>query len=92
MTYGQVALLAGNPSAARAVGGILHSSSSALGLPWQRVVNARGGISTYKVGSGELQRALLEHEGVRIRDDRLDLSVYRWDPDDDIAERFRRGP
>lgn len=91
MTYGQVALLAGNPQAARAVGGILRNAPNALDLPWQRVINAQGGISTYKIGSGELQRALLEHEGVVVHDDRVDLTRYRWEPDDEIAERVR-GP
>jgi methylated-DNA-protein-cysteine methyltransferase-like protein len=81
-TYGQIALLAGKPGAARQVGMILHGCSHADGeVPWQRVINAQGGISTYKVGWGELQRALLEAEGVVFdTDGRCDLQRYRYDP------------
>ena len=87
-TYGQIALLAGRPQAARQVGGVLHglSEAEAATVPWQRVINAQGGISTYKVGAGELQRALLESEGVRFdARERCDLERYRFafeDPGD----------
>ena len=91
VSYGQVALLAGRPGAARAVGAVLRGLRQDDGdVPWQRVVNARGGISTYKVGHGELQTALLRAEGVELREGRIvDLSRYRWWPDDDLA--FRAG-
>jgi len=81
-TYGQIALLAGKPGAARQVGTILHGLSPADGeVPWQRVINAQGGISTYKVGWGELQRGLLEAEGVVFdTGGRCDLQRYRYDP------------
>jgi len=81
-TYGQLALLSGHPGAARQVGMILRglSGSEADALPWYRVINAQGGISTYKVGTGELQRALLEAEGIRFgADGRCDLLRYRCD-------------
>jgi methylated-DNA-protein-cysteine methyltransferase related protein len=82
-TYGQIARLAGHPRAARQVGGVLYGLRAGEDVPWQRVVNAAGGLSTYRVGSGELQRALLEREGVAFGPDgRLDLSRYRWQPDD----------
>lgn len=83
-TYGTVALMAGAPRAARQVGGVLHGLGPADGdVPWQRVINASGGISTYKVGAGELQVALLRSEGVEVVDDRVDLRRYRWDPESD---------
>ena len=81
-TYGQIALLAGRPRAARQVGTVLRglSEGEALRLPWYRVINARGGISTYKVGSGELQRVLLEAEGVCFDAEGLcDLRLVVWD-------------
>ena len=80
-TYGQIALLAGRPRAARQVGGVLHglSGAEAAVIPWQRVINVQGGISTYKVGAGELQRALLEAEGVTFDlQGRCDLEHYRF--------------
>jgi methylated-DNA-protein-cysteine methyltransferase related protein len=80
VTYGQVALLAGSPRAARQVGGVLYGSRSRDDVPWQRVVNAQGGISTHKIGAGELQEALLRSEGVEVGPDGVDLRRYGWTP------------
>lgn len=80
-TYGQVALLAGNPRAARQVGAVLHGLSDADDdVPWHRIINAGGGISTYKVGAGELQVALLRSEGVEVHlsDAGPVVSLRRW--------------
>jgi len=81
-TYGQVALLAGAPRAARQVGGVLRRAGPQTDLPWQRVVNAAGGISTYKVGAGELQAALLRAEGVTVGPTGVDLRRFGWRPTD----------
>jgi methylated-DNA-protein-cysteine methyltransferase-like protein len=80
-TYGQIALLAGDPRAARQVSRALHSSSDKEGLPWHRVINSRGQISL-PLGSGhELQRALLEAEGVTFKlDGSIDLKRFLWLP------------
>lgn len=80
-TYGQLALLSGRPRAARLVGTVLRglTAGEAARVPWHRVINAQGGISTYKVGAGELQRALLEAEGVRFdAAGRCNLDAYRF--------------
>ena len=86
-TYGQVAEMAGMPRAARQVGWALHSlrddSESGLeGVPWHRVINARGEISRRGEKSGEhLQRALLEAEGVSFgQNGRVDWSTVAWKP------------
>lgn len=85
VTYGQVALELGAPAAARAAGYALHYLSIAppTDVPWWRVVNARGEISLKGRGSGaDEQRQRLEDEGVRFDEDgRIDLSRYRWWPD-----------
>ncbi len=81
VTYGQVATWAGSPRAARHVGSVLFGLREDDGdVPWQRVVNASGGISTFRVGSGELQVALLRAEGVVVGADGLDLPRWRWNP------------
>lgn len=83
MTYGTLAAAAGKPGNARQVGELLRGLSAATEHPWQRVINANGRISTYKVGTGELQRALLEAEGVRFNTSgRCDLQRLRWFPND----------
>lgn len=86
-TYGTVSLLAGHPRAARQVGGVLYGlRHDETDVPWHRVINAEGGISTFKVGSGELQVALLESEGVVVTDRKVDLGRYLWRPEQEGAE------
>lgn len=81
LSYGQVATLAGVPRAARIVGGILYNDSYAKKLPWQRVLNAKGMLSTYRVGLGEAQKKLLEKEGHHFdRHGALDLKRAQWIP------------
>ncbi len=79
-TYGQIAALAGAPNGARQVARLLHSSSGKHGLPWHRVVNARGKISLPPGGGLELQKKLLEAEGVRFQEGRIDFSTFGWRP------------
>jgi len=78
-TYGQIAGLAGNRFASRQVVRVLNSSSRKEGLPWHRVVNSSGKISL-KPGYGyEVQKELLEKEGIIFdKDDRIDLKIYLW--------------
>ena len=75
-TYGQIAKLAGNPRGTRAVVWLLASSSASHGLPWHRVINSKGIIST----RSELQVARLSDEGVKVRDFSVDLKKYLWSP------------
>ena len=78
-TYGQIALLAGNPRGARQVVRVLHSSSEKECLPWHRVVNREGRISLGRGQGYELQKALLEDEGISFQlDGSIDLSNYQW--------------
>lgn len=67
MTYGQLAALAGSPLAARIVGGIAHYGDP--NLPWQRVVNKRGGLASGYPGGRAGHKAHLEAEGVKVSSD-----------------------
>ena len=82
VTYGQVAALLGAPRAARAVGTALRYLPQPLTctVPWQRVINAAGGISLRgDVLRAEEQRWLLEGEGVEFdRHGKVNLKKYRW--------------
>ena len=76
-TYGQVAQMAGNPRMARAVGNALHKNPDPLGIPCFRVVNTQGELAgEFAFGGAGQQAKLLEREGVRVKDGRVDLKKY----------------
>lgn len=78
-TYGQLSALVERRISAIAVGWAVRAAPEGA-IPWHRVVNASGGISTDGETPG-LQRALLRAEGVRFDDDgRVDLARYGWKP------------
>lgn len=66
VTYAEVAVEAGRPGAARAVGRVLRDHPG--GLPWWRVVNARGRLAP---GLEARQARHLQAEGVEVRDGRV---------------------
>ena len=81
-TYGQIAALLGRPRAARAVGTALRKLSGPLSkvVPWHRVLNSAGRVSFRDDSWPDLQRELLEREGVRFtRSGAIDLERARWD-------------
>lgn len=65
MTYGEVALEAGFPGAARAVGRVLRVSD---GLPWWRIVTSTGRLVP---GLEHEHAKLLQREGVMVKDGRV---------------------
>lgn len=77
-TYGQVALLAGNPRWARVVGYALHINPEPGIIPCHRVVNREGRVApAFAFGGDEIQRKLLEEEGVVFeKDGRIDLKKF----------------
>jgi methylated-DNA-protein-cysteine methyltransferase related protein len=79
-TYGTIAVLAGLPRGARMVGGILHYNSDTHNLPWHRVINRVGFISTSCFDHTKgIQKGLLESEGVQVSEDfMVDLGEYGW--------------
>lgn len=90
MTYGQIATILGAPRAARAVGYALRALPEGTDVPWQRVINSKGGISARgDVERPTLQYDLLAEEGVAFRaDDTCDLKACRWEPEDPEAYHF----
>ena len=78
-TYGQIAVVAGFPGHARQVGYALHALRAATGVPWQRVINAKGMISLGPMRDGVSQRMLLAGEGVKFdAAGRVSLSKFGW--------------
>lgn len=101
-SYGHIAALLGYPKRARQVGICLkhlpdydesqpeqyeyHSRN----VPWQRVINSKGGISPRGDGGSAAQRQVqaLRAEGIEVNDARgldeatVDLSRFGWFPDD----------
>ena len=80
-TYGQIAAILGHPRAARAVGTALSHLPKPFArlVPWQRVINAAGRISHRgDVLRPDLQRQLLELEGIEFRGEHVDLRRFRW--------------
>ena len=79
MTYGDIAVLAGQPTMARAVGGIAHFGDTSL--PWHRVVNRLGDCASGYYGGKEGHRQVLEAEGFLVENYRIsDFNDKRWWP------------
>lgn len=69
-TYGQIALMAGNPRWSRVVGYALHSNPEPGVIPCHRVVNKEGKLSkAFAFGGENAQRDMLISEGVIFIDE-----------------------
>lgn len=80
-TYGQIASLAGFPRHARQVGYAMRDLPQGSDVPWHRVLNARGEVSPRAaVGWEDVQRDLLEQEGIELLRERVDLTRFGWKP------------
>jgi methylated-DNA-protein-cysteine methyltransferase-like protein len=78
-TYGDIAALAGQASAARIVGGIAHYGDT--NLPWHRLVNRFGGLASGYYGGREVQEQHLLKEGITCTDFIVDnFNTIRWIP------------
>ena len=75
-TYGQIAILCGNPRWARVVGYALHVNPEPGTIPCHRVVNSQGRTAP----DWENQIELLKAEGVGFkRNGYVDLKSSNWD-------------
>jgi|TARA_B110000908_G_scaffold139561_1_gene166252 methylated-DNA-protein-cysteine methyltransferase-like protein len=80
-TYGQVAQLAGLPGYARMVGRTLSQLPTGSQLPWHRVIAASGKISLPANSPSFIQqKQRLLDEGVRVNNNRINLSARQWQP------------
>jgi methylated-DNA-protein-cysteine methyltransferase related protein len=78
-TYGQLSRMLEGRLTPVGVGWAVRAAPEGA-IPWHRVVNARGGISTDGAHPG-LQRAMLEAEGVPFeRDGTVNLAKRGWNP------------
>lgn len=93
-TYGAVAAALGSPRVARHVGFAMAALSGSRheAVPWHRVLSAQGRISVRGAdGPSELQRELLEEEGVVFdHRDRVDLRRFGHDFSASAVEPGRR--
>jgi len=82
VSYGQIALMADAPRAARQIGWILSSHGGEKGVPWWRVINNSGRISIkHKEYLPIMQKELLEKEGIKVsKDFVIDIEKYRYRP------------
>ena len=86
-SYGATARMLGQPHAARTVGWALHSLPPSGGderegdVPWHRVINSQGRISTScREHGANLQQALLEAEGVEFDEHgTVDWERFGWE-------------
>jgi methylated-DNA-protein-cysteine methyltransferase-like protein len=93
-TYGFVSTLAGMPRHARQVGWALHSLPDDLtaSVPWHRVINAKGEVSTHPEESGtyrQIQR--LREEGIEVSDDGVllnGLAAHEWVPSPETVDHL----
>jgi methylated-DNA-protein-cysteine methyltransferase-like protein len=81
-SYGVIADLAGLPKRARFVSIALRKAYKELELPWHRVLNAQGKISIPNDSPlYQTQWELLEMEGVLVKNGKVDLKRFGWEPD-----------
>ena len=92
VSYGQVAAYIGIPRAARQVGWILRSLEDGVSMPWWRVVNNTGRISIEGNlhNDKELQKKLLQQEGVAVNEDYiLNIEKYRFIADNELLVKWQ---
>lgn len=78
-TYKQLAVLAGSPGAARAVGMCMKTNPHAPQVPCHRVVAADGSLTGYSAEGGlKAKQIMLKEEGVVFAGGKVNLSASQW--------------
>lgn len=80
VTYGQIAEYLGNKGLSRIVGTALHKNPDGDKYPCYKVLNSKGELAeSYVFGGAGVQKSLLEKDGIKVEDNRVDLKKYKWD-------------
>ena len=79
LTYGALAKALRLPGGARTAGRAMAATPSGQGIPWHRVVGERGKI-LIRGPHAQLQKKLLESEGVVLIESRVPLKIHLWKP------------
>ena len=78
-TYGQVARLAGNAKASRAVGMAMRNNTDTKTVPCHRVVGSTGALIGYAYGNGiATKKEKLQKEGVAFKEQTVQLKESLW--------------
>ena len=79
-TYKQIAVMLGNPFAARIVGWAMNGIPDNMDLPWHRVINSKGRVSSRnREHEAEIQQRLLTAEGIEFdMNGTIDLERFQW--------------
>ena len=77
-TYGDIAKALGRPRSSRIVGYALHVNPDPKNIPCYKVVNREGKLTpAFAFGGEDAQRAMLEGEGIVVKNGMVDLQKYR---------------
>jgi methylated-DNA-protein-cysteine methyltransferase-like protein len=79
LSYGALAKALRLRGGARSAGRAMAATPSGKGIPWHRVVGERGKI-LIREPYASLQKKLLESEGIKIVESRLNLKKHLWTP------------
>jgi methylated-DNA-protein-cysteine methyltransferase-like protein len=77
LTYGAVAKATHLPGGARAAGRAMGATPKGQAIPWHRVVGA-GGKLLIREPYASLQKKLLQTEGAKVIESRVDLKTSLW--------------
>ncbi len=88
LTYGALAKALRLPGGARSAGRAMAATPSGKGIPWHRVVGERGKI-LIREPYASLQKKILESEGVKIVESRVDLRRHLWKPSKKAPLKYR---
>jgi methylated-DNA-protein-cysteine methyltransferase-like protein len=78
-TYGALARALRLRGGARTAGRAMAATPSGKGIPWHRVVGDRGKL-LIREPYASLQRKLLESEGIKLVESRVELKSHLWAP------------